>query len=350
MKLAFFFRKRHPDAFSIEQLFDTLIEELSKLEQLSITRNELNHYNFSFRPILKNIQESSLLQGDVNHITGDVYSILIGLTRPTVMTIHDCNPLLRYSKWHYRYWIYRLLVFEIPMRLANVVTVISEKSRTELLQLTNCPPHKIKVVPNFVDPIFRRVPKAFNAEYPVILHVGTRANKNLLRLIDALKGIPCRLRIIGDLDTTQQAKLEQSALDWSNATRLTMEEIVTEYEKSDLIAFASTYEGFGLPILEGQVVGRPVVTSHFSPMKEVAGANACLVDPYEVPSIRAGIQHIIESPDYRSTLIQAGFENVKQYELRAIAQQYYKIYEELSGPSTKVEAFPPYSSPPTPHS
>ena len=57
------------------------------------------------------------------------------------------------------------------------------------------------------------------------------------------------------------------------------------YAAADIIIFPSLYEGFGLPILEGQKAGRAVLTSNIPPMTEVAGGGACLVDPYdELPS------------------------------------------------------------------
>jgi glycosyltransferase involved in cell wall biosynthesis len=53
--------------------------------------------------------------------------------------------------------------------------------------------------------------------------------------------------------------------------------VVILYRQADLLCFPSTYEGFGLPILEAQATGRPVVTSDLGAMKEVAGNSAWLI-------------------------------------------------------------------------
>ena len=70
-----------------------------------------------------------------------------------------------------------------------------------------------------------------------------------------------------------------------------------------MLTFVSTYEGFGLPILESQATGRPVVTSNVSSMPEVAGDAACLVNPYDADSIREGILRVINDDAYRKDLM-----------------------------------------------
>jgi len=329
--IRFFFRKKYPNTFSIENLFQSLIEQLKKEahDPNLFETYELEEYNNSFGSILRNIFNARRKQGIVNHITGDVYSIVLGFNTPTILTIHDCNPLLRYSKWHYRYWAYRILQFELPMLAATYVTVISEKTKSELLKLTNCPARKIRVIPNFVDPDFVPGNNRPNFKCPKILHIGTNENKNLSRLIEAIKGRNCVLRIIGKPSLKLIEQLKSNKVKYSFAYNLSKEEIINEYQSSDLLSFVSTYEGFGLPIIEANACQVPVLTSNLSPMREVASNAACLVDPYEVRSIEAGLDKIFSNEKYYYQLINNGIENAKRFDLGTITSKYLNLYQSI---------------------
>ena len=125
------------------------------------------------------------------------------------------------------------------------------------------------------------------------------------------------------------SKGKKYKIEYSSAANLSVDEMVKEYINCDLCTFVSTYEGFGLPIVEAQATGRPVVTSNILSMPEVAGEAACLVDPFNVSSIRAGILKVINDSVYRDWLVQCGFENVKRFRPETIAKQYINVYREL---------------------
>ncbi len=186
------------------------------------------------------------------------------------------------------------------------------------------------MIPNFVDPSFIYRPRDFNAAYPTILQIGVKENKNIARLAEALHGIPCRLEIVGEPSEADRQALKKFAIDAHWATGLSDEAVRERYAASDLLAFVSTYEGFGLPILEAQVTGRPVVTSALSPHREIAGeGGAELVDPLRVDSIRRGLLRLINDNTYRDALVSRGRTNVTHYQLEAVADQYIDLYSRL---------------------
>lgn len=108
---------------------------------------------------------------------------------------------------------------------------------------------------------------------------------------------------------------------------MTDEEILHEYEQCDIVNFPSFYEGFGMPIIEGQAVGRVVVTSDLSPMKEIAGGAAVLVNPAEPSSILSGYREAIA---HQPVFVKAGLENVKRFRIEKITEEYYSIYKEIT--------------------
>jgi glycosyltransferase involved in cell wall biosynthesis len=210
------------------------------------------------------------------------------------------------------------------------VTVISEETKRQLMRHVRVNPDKVIVIPDPISETFRACPKEFNADCPQILHIGTKENKNLPRLVQALAGLRCKLQIVGKLNERQIEALQAAHIDYVSATDLTQEQMWKCYCEADLVSFVSTYEGFGLPIVEANAVGRPVVTSNVSSMPEVAGGSACLVDPHDVASIRAGIERVIGDRTYRDALIQAGFHNAERFRVADVAQQYISVYRKIS--------------------
>jgi glycosyltransferase involved in cell wall biosynthesis len=246
----------------------------------------------------------------------------------TVLTIHDCRSLHRLSG--IRREIVKLFWYTIPCRRSALITTISEFTRSELIRYTGCPPEKVRVVPDPVGQKFVPCSRIFNEACPAILLVGTGSNKNLERAAAALRGIPCQLQIIGALSASQKVVLAANDITWSARAKLPSAEVVAAYRNCDFLLFPSTYEGFGLPIVEAQATGRPVVTSNVCSMPEVAGAGARLVDPFDVNSIREGVLEVIGDAAYRRRLIENGFRNVFRFSAETIARQYVDVYEELA--------------------
>jgi glycosyltransferase involved in cell wall biosynthesis len=327
MEVSFIFRKRRSNAYSIESLFDNIYRSIN-------TRNQFQAYKVevpTVRNVATNIVHAAKAQATVSHITGDIHYVALGLKkRNTVLTIHDCVFLTRFSKRSLKYWLFKFLWYQLPMWRSGTITVISEKTKRELVRLTGVDPNRVKVVPNFYDPRFTFQPKEFNSAKPRILQIGTKENKNIVRLAQALNGIRCELHIVGEPDAAAFAALHENNIEFYTYNNLSFEELQAQYVAADMVAFVSTYEGFGLPILEACAVGRPLVTSNIAPLKDIAGDAACKVNPYSVLDIRRGICRIIEDAAYRDALINKGWQLRYKYSIDNITSQYSEIYNEIA--------------------
>ncbi len=92
-------------------------------------------------------------------------------------------------------------------------------------------------------------------------------------------------------------------------------------KRANILLFPSLYEGFGLPILEAQMMGVPVVTSNISSMPEVVRGSAVLVDPYDSYSIAEGIYSILSDEKKRDQLISSGIQNVQRFSWEKCARE-----------------------------
>lgn len=327
MKVVFFHRKPFAAGnFSVEGAFQIIREAMPKDVETFVAQSR-----FVSRGVLRrlyNCIEAAFRQGDVNHITGDVHFLSYFLIKKkTLLTILDCvftqNPsaLKRY--------ILRLFWYIIPEKRVALISVISQATKNELLKYISCDPDKIRVIPVTISQKFIFKEKEFDNLKPRILQIGTAPNKNLIRLFEALYLIPCKLDIVGKLSLEHITMLEHYKIDYTNSWNLSEQEIISKYHECDIVSFISTYEGFGMPILEANAVGRPVITSDILSMPEVAGNAACLVSPFKVSEIRSGFLRIISDEHYRKQLVNNGLNNVLRFKPSIISEQYLELYREI---------------------
>ena len=182
------------------------------------------------------------------------------------------------------------------------------------------------MIPVAVSEVFRPTPKIFDEKCPVILQIGTAENKNILRLIEAISHIHCQLVVIGRLEESKVQMLEQYKVSYECKYDLSTEEVFAEYKRCDLVSFISTFEGFGMPIVEANWVERVVIAGNNSSMPDVAGGSALLVDAFSTDDIRSGIQKLIHDAQLRETLLTNGRMNRNRFLPQQIAEQYLEVY------------------------
>jgi glycosyltransferase involved in cell wall biosynthesis len=320
-------RKRRPHAnYSLEFIFQDVRERLRAKQPI-----DLIVAPYLSKGVLRRIGiilHAWWCQRGIMHVTGDInFSVLLLDSSRSVLTIHDCGFVERPKSLRSK--IVKCFWLDLPVSHMRYITTVSEFSKQEIIRLTGCPAGKITVIPNAISEQFVCVGKTFVEDNPSVLVIGTAKNKNIARIAAALNGIPCQLRIIGHLSKVDQDVLIANSIRFRCDVDLTLEQVVKAYVDSDLLLFPSTYEGFGMPILEAQATGRPVITSDVASMPYVAGDAACLVNPFSVDSIREGVLKVITDASYRDDLVAKGLENVYRFRPDVIVNSYFELYREI---------------------
>ncbi|MFM8459111.1 MAG: glycosyltransferase family 4 protein [Chthoniobacterales bacterium] len=320
-------RKRLEGHFGIERLFAAIRRHMPA--DCEVTSCPAPEASAGILPRWRNVRHVARQNADVHHIVGDSHYLAFGLPpERTVLTIHDCAALNRLSGLSRT--LLKYFWFTGPMRRAAVVTAISQASKEELRQWVGSLADKVTVVPDCVYDDFQYAPKRFEEKRPVVLQIGTKENKNFERVAEAVATTGCQLQVVGDLEPEQRALCGRLGLPYCALGAVSDEALVQAFRRCDIVVFASLYEGFGLPVLEAQATGRPVITSNLSALPEAAGEGALLVDPYSVEEIRAAIVRVTKEAGLRTTLIEKGLENVAKFRPEAIAARYAEIYRKLA--------------------
>jgi glycosyltransferase involved in cell wall biosynthesis len=173
---------------------------------------------------------------------------------------------------------------------------------------------------------------------PYVLFLGTiEPRKNVDRLIAAFEGIGEKypqhvLVIAGRLGWAYEsvlAKIEASPLKQrilrlgyvSSADRLAL------LAACEVLVYPSIYEGFGLPVLEGMAMGRPVITSNVSSLPEVAGDAAITIDPTRTEQLEEALDHVLSDVELRKVLGEKGRRQAAKFSWSQTAERTYEAYQ-----------------------
>lgn len=277
---------------------------------------------------------------DVLHSLGYVGPVRPGV--PHVVTVHD----LIYRGFAEHLSLSRRLALRTfvrgAARGARVVITDSEASRRQLVAELPVPAERIHVVAlaprsGWSDDPTRVVPEHLEARgvaAPYVLALGSASpSKNLPRLVRAfarLDHTDLLLVLAGDLPP--DGEVAEVIAHEGIADRVVITGYVPDRDLEALLgaarvlAFPSTYEGFGLPVLDAQRLGVPVVCSTAASLPEVAGDGAAFAEPTSVDSLAGALARVVEDPDERDRLVAAGRTNVEQFSWERTARATSELY------------------------
>lgn len=315
---------------ALKDIPDIYIQEFSELSQIKDA--EIVHYPFF-----------------------DLFQTTLPIRKKfsTVVTIHDVIPLIFPKNYPIGpKGILANVIQKFSLKGARAVITDSQASKKDIAKYLGVPLKNI--FPIYLAPashfihvenreIKNTISKKYNLPEKFVLYAGNvNWNKNLVNMTKACKEADMDLVLVGkgfeqreNLDHPELKSYKQFLYEFGNDQKIHIlgfvpdDDLVILYNLAVLTLFTSFYEGFGLPILESQACGTPVITSNNSSMAEVAGESALQVDPHNTEEITKAINNLMKNEGMRKHLINKGLENVKKFSWEKVAKETVKVYEKI---------------------
>lgn len=254
-----------------------------------------------------------------------------------IVTHHDVT-YKRYKKsFSLKFRMLYSLLIPMMLKSSKALITVSEFSKSEILQYFNYNPEKIHIIYNAVGREFIDSPKKNDNSEKYFLAVSSpNFHKNFHGMLDAYNllksrsGSDVKLKVIGKSASsfaTQDFSKNAQDGDVTFLGRVDDNQLISLYQNATAFVFPSFYEGFGIPPLEAQACGCPVISSNKASMPEVLRNSVLYFDPYNVSEMANMMEKIISDSDLRDTLVTAGLQNVKDYSWKVSAQKVNSIIE-----------------------
>lgn len=274
-------------------------------------------------------------------------------SQKTVVTIHDLTPLLFPD--HYPPGIKGTLynVYQkIALKGCSAIITDSISSKKDISGILNvnkdtvfvihlAPSGRYKPITDITN--LEKIANKYNLPIKFALFTGSvNWNKNIINLTKACLKAKIDLVLVGkdfedisNLDHPEKASFKEFLNVCHDKPQIHLlgfipdDDLVTITNLSFVQLLPSFYEGFGLPILEAQACGVPVITSKTSSMPEIGGGGAIYVDPENVNEISEAIIELSKNHQLINKLIKAGFENTSHFSWKKTAAETLAVYQHV---------------------
>lgn len=249
--------------------------------------------------------------------------------------------------WLIKRWYSFLSMQKKVVQQLNHVITVSSQSQQDIAHAFHRNAADIHIIPNGVDAtIFRPLPSITRAPFRLITTASSdqplKGLSVLLRACVLLRTqFPqLQLVVIGKLKPDGATQQELNELQLSDVVQfisgISTEQLVEEYARSSIAVVPSLYEGFGLPAIEAQACGIPLVCSDGGALPEVVGDAALLVKAGDVDALANALENLLIDTSRRHELGQQGREHVlQQLTWNCVAQQLLDYYQQIRRESSQ---------------
>ncbi len=253
---------------------------------------------------------------------------------PTVVTIHDLSWERVPEAFPDDFRRYARTFARRSVKRAARVIAVSELTSRDLQELYGVPPERIRVVPNGVHPDSRPP----GPREPIILSVGIREPRKRIGMLveghalymDAAPAdpVPCRLVVVGGPGGDEERVRAAAGSGCEIRGFVRREELLDLYRRATLLAYPSSYEGFGLPVVEAMAHGCPVLCARNSSLIEIGGRSAIFLDDVSPESIAAALTAALADRRALAERGEAGREEAARYSWPASATATRDVYRQ----------------------
>lgn len=238
-------------------------------------------------------------------------------------------------------------IYSLSAKRATGLSTVSEFSKLDMVKFYGINPDKINVVPEGVDTsLFRSIndelllknwrEKIFGTDVPFIVYVGKPTERRnlsaLIKAFSALKkeGLSHKLLLVGTaLPGTSPFRQIICELNLSSEVftidYISHDEMFLVYNAASLFVYPSSYEGFGMPVLEAMACGTPLIALNNTAFPEFAGGIAHLLQNAEINTLKEGIKAVLNDEKWQAQMKQDGPFRAMAYDWQIIAQKYLDL-------------------------
>ena len=304
----------------------------------------------AFKPYWRLYQVTKLLPANkIDIFHGLSHALPYGIEKtgiPSVVTIHDLI-FMRFPEFYKSIdrKMYRNIYLSSCLRATKIIA-ISNQTKSDLITYFGIEPSKIEVIYQSCDNRFYEkvneeqkssIRLKFKLPEKFILSVGTiEKRKNQLAILKAVLkeklDIPVVIlgkptAYINELNQfINESGIQKQVMFLQNTST---DELQTIYQMAEVMVYPSFFEGFGLPVLEAQASGCPVITSNVSSLPEAGGDGAIYVNPKDFSAIGLAINRILNSKQVTAELIQKGTANAELFREKLVAEKLMNFYNKV---------------------
>jgi glycosyltransferase involved in cell wall biosynthesis len=240
-----------------------------------------------------------------------------------ISVVHDIAPAMRPQDFTPLFRVQWHLAVRLGMlRRGQRLVTISRASQREIAEQFGIDPARIDVVYAGADSfVASERPSIGAAVAPTFLVFGRHgAAKNIRTVLDAARALPdesgINVRLIGQLDPAlkpyaEEKRVPEERLDWQGP--VTDSELAQGYREAVGFIWPSLHEGFGIPPVEAQSLGVPVIASDIPINREVLG-DAALYFPAEEPAaLASAMVELVADRELRASLSARGMDNARRF-------------------------------------